>query len=308
MYSALASVAIEQLASDYAGQPVIVLEYNVDNAPPSRLSRWFAGFGGENPSLPLTMVDSGDQIYDGYNPNVYSYYQGQVDYSLARPPLADLQATWARVGDQVRFSVSLTNLSGKTLSASNDATLHAIVYEENHIQYTNRFVRAAVATGINSLANGATGSYTLNTQVLDEVDWGRLHYIVLADYRPSASSGKYDMLQAAVASPASRVEPDELIFLVDLHDEQAVSQMSQIIGPAGAGWSASPGAAWVSVAPGSGALPTQPAITVSKHLLTYGWQAGNVSFSFAGGQPSDAITVRAYLGDLQRLYLPLVKR
>jgi hypothetical protein len=300
-------VAIESLAQQYANRPVIVLEYNIDTAPLSRLGRWFAAFGGNQANLPLTMFDSGDQINTGYYAGIYSTYQSELDYALTRPPRAEILAAWERLGDQVRFSVQLKNLSGKILSTSNDATLHAIVYEENHVQYTNRFVRSAVAAGITSLANGATGSYTLTTPSLSGVDWNRLHFLVLVDYHPSAGAESYDMLQAALATSIG-VEPDELVFMVDPQDDQAVSQMGQIIASAGFGWAAAPEAAWISVKPASGTLPVQPTITVNKSLLTLGWQTGSVSIRSAGGTLLDAIVIRAYLGDLQRMYLPIVKR
>jgi hypothetical protein len=192
-------VAVEQLAQEYAGQPVVFLEYNVDAPPETRISRFWASFNGQFASLPLTMVDSGNQIYDGYLSGIKSVYQGMVDYAMTRTPKADLSASWARVGNKVHFSVHLTNQSGTTLSSSNGATLHAIVYEASQIQYTQRFVRTAISTPISTLVSGASADYVLQTGDLTGVEWSKLHYIVLADYRPNPSGEKYDMLQAAVA-------------------------------------------------------------------------------------------------------------
>lgn len=203
-------MAVEQLAQEYAGQLVIFLEYNVDDVPYSRISRFLAHLGEDQPYLPMAMVDSGENIFNGYISGIKSAYQGMVDFSLQRPSKAALSATWTRVGDKVRFSVHLTNQSGTTLSSNNSATVHAIVYEENHIQYTNRFVRTAISTPTGTLANGASADYTLLTGDLSGVDWSKLHYIVLADYRPNPSGAKYDMLQAAVASSST---PDKMIYL-----------------------------------------------------------------------------------------------
>jgi len=130
------------------------------------------------------MVDSGNQITHGYE-DFYNVYKAMVDTALARPAQADITATWQRVGDKVRFDVRLTNLSLVTLSSSNSATVHAIVYEDVHVADTDRFVRAAVFSDItSSLAPGATASFVLETADLSEVNWDKLHFIVLADYYP----------------------------------------------------------------------------------------------------------------------------
>lgn len=193
-------MAVEQLAQEYTGQPVVFLEYNADAAPNSRVSRFFASFGGNEAYLPLAMVDNGENIFNGYIPSIKTVYQDMVDYALQRPPKADLSATWTREGNKVRFSVHLTNQSGTTLSSSNGATIHGIVYETNKIQYTQRFVRSAISIPTCTLANNATADYALLTSDLVGVDWSKLHTMALADYRPKPSGEKYDMLQAAVAT------------------------------------------------------------------------------------------------------------
>jgi hypothetical protein len=174
---------IDQLANEYAGQPVVFLEYNVDNAPTSRLDRWMAAFSGGTAYLPLVMVDSGQQIRNGYL-DFYNVYRNMVNTALARPALAEIDAQWERIGNRVRFSVELTNLATTTLSASNGATLHAIVYQEAHISLTNRYVRTVVSTPITNLAPGAIATFTLETSDLSGVNWDQLRYLVLADYRP----------------------------------------------------------------------------------------------------------------------------
>ena len=121
-----------------------------------------------------------------------------VDAALARAAQGEVQAYWFRQGNKVNFSVQVKNLSGMTLSTSNGATVHVLVYLQQHLVLTDRFVVNTVNTPISSLANGATGVYELQTIDLVGVDWSKLHFIALVDYRPSASSTKYDMLQAAV--------------------------------------------------------------------------------------------------------------
>jgi len=140
-----------------------------------------------------------------------------VDASLARARKAEVQAIWVRQGNKVKFTVQVKNQSGTTLSVSNDATVHVIVYIQHHYYLTDRLVIDALETQINGLANGATGAYNLETVDYEGVDWTKLHFIALVDYIPNSSTGKYDMLQAAVAQPAT-VQPDALQFLVDNDD------------------------------------------------------------------------------------------
>jgi len=195
------------LASDYATQPVVFLEQDVDNSLGNRRDRWWAAHGPGSVSLPLVMVDSGHQIHNGYVDYAtnYSTYKAMVDAALARPTQVEIEAQSQRIGNKLHFDIQLTNLSGVTLSSSNSATVHAIVYEEhtpvdpNVDHITGCIVRAAVSTGISpALAHGATTTFTLETAELSNVvDWDKIHSIVLADYRPGGSSGAYDMLQAA---------------------------------------------------------------------------------------------------------------
>ena len=253
------------------------------------------------------MVDSGHNARAG--PAAYiAAYSTMVDASLARLPQAELQATWVRQGDKVNFSVQVKNMSGKTLSPSNDATVHAIVYQQQHLQLTGRYVVSAVENSISSLANGATGTYTLQTGDLIGVDWSKLHYIVLVDYIPNSSSEKYDMLQAAVAQPAAFVQPDQLVFLVDDGDTTIPNQSAQVQGPSSLTWNASESAAWLTVSPGSGTPANQPQFSVSKAALAGGWQQAVVSFSSPDGALSDQVTVKAYLGELTSVFLPVMAK
>jgi hypothetical protein len=64
-----------------------------------------------------------------------------------------------------------------------------------------------VAEWIWDLAPGATETYTLTTPALADVDWERLHYIVLVDYQASGMTGPYDTLQAVYALASIEGEP-----------------------------------------------------------------------------------------------------
>jgi len=303
---------VDQLAQDYAGQPVVFLEYDVDNAPYSRVSRWWAAFDGGSTTLPMVMVDSGNQISSGYV-DFYDEYKAMVDRALARPARAEVQAYWWRVGDKVGFYVQVTNLSDVTLSSSaNSAAVHGIVYEDAHVGVTDRFVRAAVSTPIVSeLGPNATGTYTMETSELIGVNWDRLHFVVLVDYRPLGSEGAYDMLQAAEAYRVDApfgVRPEEVGLMVD---PEGASESSVSLSLEGAGfvsWVVTGKESWINVTPSSGPITVRPVISVAAGDLAKGWQEGEVRFETADGLFGDQVVVKAYYGEVKRAYLPGIMR
>lgn len=200
---------VDQLAQEYAGQPVVFLEYDVDNAPYTRYTRWWAASGAGTATLPLVMVDSGNQYTGGYA-DFHTVYGNMVDTALARPAQVELHAYWWRTGDQVRFNVHVTNPGPDPIAG---ATAHAIVYEVTHVRLTDRFVRTAVSVPMSELAPGATVTYTLATSDLAGVDWGRLRYLALVDQRPPGAAGAYDTLQAAVAEASNEGTPLPRVYL-----------------------------------------------------------------------------------------------
>lgn len=202
---------VDQLAQEYAGQPVVFLEYDVDDAPSSRSSRWWTAQGGGGVvTLPLVMVDSGNQVSNG-NEDFAAVYRAMVDAALPRAVQADITAYWWRDGDRVRFRVHVTNLTGAALAS---AEVHAIVYEETKVKLTNRFVRQAVDEWIWDLAPNATSTYTLETPALTDVAWDRLRYIVLVDSQAAVGVGAYDTLQAVYALASIEGEPlPDVMFL-----------------------------------------------------------------------------------------------
>jgi hypothetical protein len=201
---------VDQLANEYSGQPVVFIEHDIRIERWSREGRWWAAFGGSTAYFPMVMVDSGHQITMGYE-DFHTVYKGMVDAALARPAQGEMQAHWARVGNRIRFEVQLTNGTPVTLSASNGATVHAIVYEDTTVNATSRLSRAAAYVDIANLEPGATASYVLETEDLQGVDWSKLHMVALADYRPGGTSGPYDVLQAAMASPLTL--PEQHVYL-----------------------------------------------------------------------------------------------
>jgi hypothetical protein len=188
---------VDQLADEYTGDPVVFIEYDVDNPAGNRVSRWWAAWGsGGSVYLPLIMVDSGNQISNG-SVAFAQRYRAMVDAALQRPAAGRLEVHRERVGSSLRFEIALTNLSDATLSAANSATLHVIVYEEAHVGDTDRWVRAATFRSISNLPPGEAASFTVEIAPQGVVDWDKLHSVVLADYRPGGTTGAYDTLQAA---------------------------------------------------------------------------------------------------------------
>lgn len=107
-----AAPQIDQLAEDYAGQPVVFLEQNVDATSGQRYGRWWAAYdAGGSVTLPLVMVDSGYRYSHGYE-DFYTVYGDMVDSALANPPEADVTAYMQRTGDAVTFRILVTNHSG----------------------------------------------------------------------------------------------------------------------------------------------------------------------------------------------------
>ena len=287
---------------------MVFLEYDVDNAPYSRYGKWWAAYGGGGSvTLPLVMADSGHQFSYGYL-DFHSVYKAMVDTEMARPPQAEIQTAWRRVGDKVVFYVQVKNLSGVTLSSDNDATMHVIMYEDVRVKLTNRFVVTVVQTDISSLAPNATAGFTLETGDLSGVDWGKTHYLALVDFRPGGTSGAYDMLQAAVAQPAAfAVEPESVAFMVDTGDT-TVPPAQLSLAPPLYSWTAVSSAAWLTVTPANGPGTTQPAVSVVQNSLVPGWQQATVTFTADDGVSTDQVTVRAYLGQVERVFLPAVAR
>jgi hypothetical protein len=192
---------VDQISADYAHQPVVFLENYYLSPPGDRRSRFFAAVPSQDSYyFPWISVDSGHLWSLG--PTDYSTdYRAMVDAELSRPPQGSISVERVRVGDTFEFTIEVTNATGVELSYSNQATVHAIVFEDapdGLSRVTDRYVRGAAYGFIAWLADGATDSFDLVVDLTGiAVDWNDLHSVVLVDYRPGGSSGPYDMIQAA---------------------------------------------------------------------------------------------------------------
>jgi hypothetical protein len=258
----------------------------------------------------MVMVDSGNQITMGYL-SFYNEYKAMVDAAMARPPQANIQANWWRTGDAIEVYAQVENLSGATLSGANGAVVHVIVYEDSKVVHTNRIGRATAEAAISDLANGAAKTFRLQTADLAGVNWDKLHVVVLADYRPTASAQTYDTLQAVMASKLDvpfASAPTSLSLVASADDTADPWAEVNLQGPSFVNWTATTETPWLTVTPTSGPMPTPARITATRGSLAAGWQDGTVTFKTADGLYSAELTVRAYMGALERIYLPNVIR
>jgi hypothetical protein len=181
--------------------PVVFLEYAYYAPPLDRQSRMYAAHGGGTIYFPPIIVDAGDQFTMGYHSNFGEVYGGMVDAAMARPALGSLRVTRQRVNDTFEFTVEVVNNSGVSLSTTNFARVHALVFEDDPAgvsRVTSRYLRGDDSVSIGLLADGASDSFNLTVDLTGVgADWNAVHSVVLVDYRPGGSSGPWDMVQAA---------------------------------------------------------------------------------------------------------------
>lgn len=301
---------VDQLADDYADEPVLFLEHDVDDPAGQRYGRWWAGYNDSGALLPLTMVDSGRQVNSGAT-DFYDISKSMVDAALARQPKAEITAYHQRSGDDLHVYGKLSNRSGVSLSPmANGAAIHALVYEEAQIGATSRFVHAAPWSDISpGLASGETMTFTLSA-TLTGVNWDKVRSVALADYRPDG--GAFDMLQAAVTQPATfTVGVDSLAFVMDTNDPRKVTVPVGFGGPHVLRWTATESLDWIELSAVSGSISEPLLVSVDPVGLSPGWQHGSITFtasSSSGLSFQEEVPVSAYYGSLVRVYLPAVMR
>ena len=261
---------------------MVFLEQDVDLPVGRRYDRWWAAYsGGGTVYLPLVMVDSGHQISSGSQTDFKAAYRKLVEAELVRPPQAEIEAYTRQVGTRVRVYARVVNTAGKPLSAArNDATLHALIWEDARVGVTGRIVRAAPWTGISpEVASGGEFTATLETPNLPSVNWSALHTVVVADYVPG-SGPAYDMLQGALAEPATlAADPLTVTVALDANTLEDRGVPVQLRGPYVLSWTAVADVPWITVTPDSGSISIQPKLEVRSGMLSPGWQDGVVTFT-----------------------------
>ena len=195
-----AEAALRNLKAEFADDNVLIIEQNVDGPLGGRLERWLEA--NTNPGtiyLPLVMTDSGHEISNGEE-DYERVYSQMIDGSLQRPAKTAMTVETTRSGSILRFDVRLTNRSGTTLSAANDATLTALLWQEPFDPEAVPFVTKARSTTIPTLADGATGELVLEVS-LTGLDANRAGWLLIADYQPTGSAHPWDTLQAVTGRP-----------------------------------------------------------------------------------------------------------
>jgi len=280
---------------------VVFLEQDVDFPMGKRIDRWWAAYAsGGTVYLPLVMMDSGHQVSSGSRADYKAAYRPLVNSELARPPKAEIEAYARQVGIRLRVYARVVNGTGTVLSSNgNNATVHALVWEDVRAGVTGRIVRAAPWTGISpEVASAGEFTATLETPNLPSVDWNALHAVVLADYAPGGTA--YDMLQAAFAAPADlSVDPGTTTLAIDANHPEDRSVPLRLRGPYVLSWTATPDVNWLAVTPESGGIAVQPAVHIAAGRLAPGWQEGRVSVqatSDDGMSFSQTAAIRAFLG------------
>ncbi len=190
-----AEAALRDLKAEFADDNVLIIEQNVDDPLGSRLERWLEA--NTNPGtvyLPLVMTDSGHDISNG-DEDFERVYSAMITSSLQRPATAAMTVEATRSGSILRFDVRLTNRSGTVLSAANDASLTALLWQEPFDPNAVPHVTKARSTAIPTLADGATGELVLEVS-LTGLDPSRVGWLLIADYQPIGAANPFDTLQA----------------------------------------------------------------------------------------------------------------
>lgn len=279
-----AAPTVARLQTEMEGRAVL-LEYAYDTFNQGRVDRWWEAYEGPtSPSLPLVMVGSGFQVDQG-KLGYDTRYRAMLNAELARAPAATVKAWSHRVGDGLQVYLRAANLSGVALTPEHAAAFWVVVWEDNPIGLTQTWVRATVTQPLAvTLQPGDTTTATIDVASLPGVDWQHLRALALLEHRP-ASSGPYDMLQAAIATPAGVEATPARLTLGSYQPSASLA----IDGPSVLTWAATPEVPWLQVTPASGVLPAT--CVVSLVGAPAGGQNGTVRLDAAGAGMSFSTTV-----------------
>lgn len=249
-------------------------------------------------AYPGVMIDSSHEWMLGYDDGEA---RGYVTRSLAREPKANVVAVYQKVGNLVKFLVTVTNNSGGPLHAGNKAAVHAMIYEDASGFKTSRIGRDAKKADISYLANGKTDSFFIELDGSKVTDWTKVHFIALVDYRfnSAKSAGKYDQLQAAIATEGTVTQPalfkvDPQLFTFAFNDRATTlptGETTVTLDPTKT-WTAATDVPWLDIDVESGANGEKIKFTVTtKEHFTYGKNYGSVVVTESGTGRQRAATV-----------------
>lgn len=250
--------------------------------------------------VPEGMIDSAHEFETGADSSTYGIYKGMVDRSLARTPSVAITATYARTDNAVTIKATVTNLSTITLSVQNKAAVQAIVYEDYRASKTAQAGRGSAKTDISYLRPGRTETFMITINLSNVVDYEKLHYIVVVDYKTTGTktNGVYDQLQAVIAQPgdvtppvAYNVSPSSFTYAIKTGDATMPSDVINITGDPGQSWTASVDHDFVSIDPAAGSVPATINLTIDKSKLALGNQSAMIMLTDAAGLYERAVLV-----------------
>lgn len=268
------------MAGEYAGRPVVFLEYYAGASEGNRESRFQAAWGPQGYSVPMAIVASGFRFSQG-PADYYNVFKGMIETDLARPPQVEIEAWWRKTDPMtLRIYATVHNTSSVVLDdAVNAAGIWGLAWEHKApLGITGMYTRAARRTPITvATAPGASVSVTVDLTINLLVDWNNLQAAAAAEIRPAGTSGAYDMLQAVRPRPAAFSASPAAVQLT-LPQGPGLVEVS-FAGPHVLSWTATPSDPWITVTPSQGAIGTGVQVAVNRALLTPGAQSGSVVFA-----------------------------
>ncbi len=287
-----AAETVVELQHELAGQAVL-LEYDYDEFLEGRQDRfWATGVSADY--LPLMMVGSGFRTSHGVV-DFDTVYRGMIDAELARPPRAEISAFWQRVGSNLRVYVEVENIEQEYLEVDREASVWVIAYESppSGPSHTENYVESTAQWSLPyDLGPRESITATISTPSMTDVQWNRMHAVVLVEDRPGCGCEEYDMLQATEALQASLTAAPDLVVL----GRAASSEEIELTGPHVLSWTATPDVPWLEVTPSSGTRPTTATVTVRDELRPQSETEGTVSFAATGDGMDFSTTVSVQVG------------
>lgn len=313
---------IDQIAQEYANQPVIVLDYHFSiDVPPlfnPPQARWDVIQASVPPGTPLgltwTVVDSGRLYHRGASTydEAYDNYTAMIDDALTQPAAAEIHTFWWRDGSTVKVTATVTNNSTVTLSTDNNAGVYGIVKEtgmryETHT--TSHPALNAAKTAISGLEPGQTATFTIDVPDINPTDWNKIEVIVLVDYQ-TATDAPYEQLQAAIANQALEVQPNFHAYFLEESEYIVPDFTSTVMGNDGLDWTAVSDQTWLTVSPTSGTVGDSVVISSDGNAMLPGWNTALLNFTDSSGVYSYNVIVSIYKATqgemINRVYLPVM--
>ena len=290
-----ASGTVTELQHELEGRAVL-LTYHYDffgRDAEGRIKRfWVSEPGAEY--LPLAMIGSGYRTSSGVV-DFDSEYRGMIDDEVARPPRAAVSAYWRRVGASMRVYLEIENSGEEYLEVDLDAAAWVIAYMSpppEGVGLTDTWVQAAGEWQLPyDLGPGETVTGEAETPALEDVQWNRMHALVLVEDRPGGGE-VYDMAQATRARPAGLTASPEVIVT----GRAAPSAELVLEGPHVLSWTASSDVSWIEVTPDGGNVPATVTVTVLEDVRPPLETEGQVTFSATGDGMSFETVVDVAVG------------